>query len=246
MNCVFGVRADAIEAYRTKYPELADRFKFISTWVDPDVFFPATDSARRRLRESLGGRLGIRESDRVLISVGRLDSQKNPLLLIEGFALLAQECPDVKLIIVGDGVLREQIQERIACHRLADRVTLAGLRPPREVADLLRLADCFVLTSAYEGMPMCVLEALGCGIPVVTTRVGEVERVVRLGENGEILSQPTPENLKQSLKNCLARAASYRGDACRAAVSDFVPDKVLQPVYEQYRRLGQLYAEQQH
>jgi glycosyltransferase involved in cell wall biosynthesis len=245
MSCVFGVRADAIEAYRMKYPELADRFRFISTWVDPDVFFPASDIARKQLRESLGAQLGVRVGERIVISVGRLDSQKNPLLLIEGFALLAQECPDVRLIIVGDGALREQIQERIAHHRLADRVTLAGLRPSHEVADLLRLADCFVLTSAYEGMPMCVLEALGCGIPVVTTRVGEVGRVVRLGENGEILSEATPENLKQSLQSCLDRAASYRGDACCAAVSDFVPDKVLQPVYEQYRRLAHRHAAQQ-
>ena len=240
MTSVFGVRADAIEAYRGKYPELADRFRFIPTWMDPDLFFPATDTARQRLQESsVGAALGIRAGQQIVITVGRLDSQKNPLLLIDGFALLAHKRPDLRLIVVGDGVLRNEVQARIAHHGLSERVVLAGLRPPREVADLLRLSQCFVLTSAYEGMPMCVLEALGCGIPVVTTRVGEVERVVMPGINGEILPAAVAQSLAQTLERCLAQAASYRGEACLAAVSEFVPKKVLQPVYEQYRRLAQ-------
>jgi glycosyltransferase involved in cell wall biosynthesis len=236
MDSVFGVRADAVEAYREKYPELAARFRFIPTWMDPDVFFPASRARRLQLRHSLGASLGIGPHDRVFISVGRLDSGKQPLLLLDGFALLAQRHAEVKLLLVGDGALRQQIEARIGHHGLAGRVVLGGLRPAREVADFLRLSDCFVLTSAYEGMPMCVLEALGCGIPVVTTRVGEVERVVRPGVNGEILSALTPQSLAQSLEECLAH--SYGPEACIAAVSDFVPKKVLQPVYEQYRRLA--------
>ena len=207
--------------------------------MDPDLFFPATDRARQRSLESpVAAVLGIRAGEQIVITVGRLDSQKNPLLLIDGFALLAHKRPQVRLIVVGDGVLRNEVQARIAHHGLTDRVVLAGLRPPREVADLLRLSQCFVLTSAYEGMPMCVLEALGCGIPVVTTRVGEVERVVTPGINGEILRDAAPQSLAQSLENCLAQAATYRGKACLAAVLEFVPKKVLQPVYEQYRRLA--------
>jgi glycosyltransferase involved in cell wall biosynthesis len=72
-------------------------------------------------------------------------------------------------------------------------VLFAGLRTPAQVADLLRLSDCFALTSAYEGMPMCVLEALGCGIPVVSTRVGEIARVVRPGVTGELVAPRAPE-----------------------------------------------------
>lgn len=237
MNSVFGVRADNIKVYRDRYPNMAERFRFIPTWMDPDVFYPATEIVRKRLRELLGARLGFKGGERVIISVGRLDTSKNPLLLVEGFALVARNVPDVRLIVVGDGVLRNEIQERISKLCLGDRVIMTGLRSSHEVADLLRLSDCFVLTSAYEGMPMCVLEALGCGIPVVTTRVGEVERIVKPGINGEILSEATPEGLKESLERCLANMATYRGDACLSSVSDFVPNKVLQPVYEQYRRL---------
>jgi glycosyltransferase involved in cell wall biosynthesis len=221
---VFGVREDAVEAYRSQYPELADRFRFIPTWMDPDLFFPARDAPRR--------------AERIVASVGRLDSQKNPLLLVDGFALLARRRADVRLMLIGDGVLRGEVEARIAHHGIGERVVLAGLRPPREVAGLLRASDCFALTSAYEGMPMCVLEALGCGIPVVSTLVGEVERVIKPGITGELLAEASPESLAAALESCLARPGAYTAEACVAAVSEYVPKKVLQPVFEHYRRLA--------
>jgi len=232
MDSVYGVRSDAVAAYRAKYPQFASRFQFIPTWMDPDIFFPAGATLRAQLRESLG----IGPHERVCISVGRLESGKQPLLLLDGFALLAKRDPQARLVLVGDGALWRQIEARTGEHGLAGRVTLTGLRPAREVADLLRLSDCFVLTSAYEGMPMCVLEALGCGIPVVTTRVGEVERVVRPGINGEVLAEATPDSVADALQTCLVRG--YRAERCVSAVSEFVPKKVLQPVFEHYRRLA--------
>jgi len=223
-SSVFGVRADAVEAYRVRYPQLAERFRFIPTWMDPDLFYPARDPAPR--------------AERTVISVGRLDSQKNPLALVDGFALLARQRTDVRLMLIGDGVLRKEVEARIAAHGIGKRVVLAGLRPPREVAGLLRTSDVFALTSAYEGMPMCVLEALGCGIPVVSTRVGEVERVVKPGITGELVVDAAPESVAQALSKVLSRPQAYERQDCMAAVADYVPKKVLQPVFENYRRLA--------
>lgn len=238
MASVFSVRADAVEAYRLQYPRLAERFRFIPTWMDPELFYPAGAAGRRALRASLGAGLGIRPGDRVLVSVGRIDSGKRPGLLLEGFALLAKADPRLKLLLVGDGALRRDLEARVAGHGLGGRVLFAGLRPPREVADLLRLCDVFVLTSAYEGMPMCVLEALGCGLPVVSTRVGEVERVVRPGVTGELIAAAAPESVAQALGRVLSGPDAYTSDACAAAVAEYVPKKVLQPVFEHYRRLA--------
>src|SRR3954469_990215 len=238
MASVFGVRADAVEAYRLQYPRLAERFRFMPTWMDPEVFSPAAPSEKRELRAALGGALGIGQDDRVLVSVGRLDSGKRPLLMVDGFARLARVRPELKLLLVGDGALRRDIEARAAAHGLLGRVVLAGLRTPRQVADLLRLSDCFVLTSAYEGMPMCVLEALGCGIPAVSMRVGEVERVVRPGITGELIADATPESVADSLSRVLSKRDAYTRSACIAAVADYVPNKVLAPVFEEYRRLA--------
>jgi glycosyltransferase involved in cell wall biosynthesis len=238
MASVFGVRADAVEAYRTQYPRLAERFRFIPTWTDPEVFAPAAPAEKSELRASVGSGLGIRPDDQVLISVGRLDSGKRPLLMVDGFARLVRARPQLKLVLVGDGALRRDVEARAAEHGLSGRVLLAGLRTPRQVADLLRISDCFVLTSAYEGMPMCVLEALGCGIPAVSTRVGEIARVVKPGVTGELIDTADPEGIAFALSQVISRPESYTARACVAAVADYVPDKVLAPVFEQYRRLA--------
>jgi glycosyltransferase involved in cell wall biosynthesis len=235
---VFGVRAEAVEAYRLDYPAIADRFHFIPTWMDPDLFHPAGSARREELRRSFQGVFGLSAEDEVLVSVGRLDQQKDPMLLLESFALVNRTRPATRLIVVGDGVLRPALADRTQALGLNGRVAFAGMRSPSEVAELLQLADAFLLSSAYEGMPMSLLEALGCGVPVVTTGVGEVGRVVRHGINGKIVHGRSPGAFARAVLDLLARRDACCGEPCTDAVRDYVPHKVLVPVYENYRMLA--------
>jgi glycosyltransferase involved in cell wall biosynthesis len=212
--------------------------EFIPTWMDPEVFHPADAGHRRALRDELLNELGFSASSRVLIYVGRWDSQKDPLRLLRAFRALLSEGRDVALVLVGDGVLRGELQAFVRSHGLQRRVALAGPRPQPRVADWLRAVDLFVLSSAYEGMPMSVLEALGSGLPVATTDVGEVRRVVRPGVNGEIAGSRSVEDLVRAVADCLDRLDTYAGAPCTDAVADYVPHKVLAPVYETYRALA--------
>src|SRR5690606_6543323 len=182
--------------------------------------------------------LGFGRDDFVLLTVGRLDRQKNPLLLLEAFARLASSMPDAKLAFVGDGVLRGELADRIGQLRLAGRVQVCGVKPASEVARYLHAADLFVLSSAYEGMPMCVLEALGSGLPVVSTNVGEVARVVRPGVNGELVQEHDAQALAHAIAECRSRLEHYRGDPCREAVQQYTPQRVLMPLFDNYRRLS--------
>ena len=238
LDSAFFVRADAVEACAMRYPVLAERFRFTPTWMDPEIFFPLPPDERATLRERLFHPHGARDSDRVLITVGRLDTQKDPLLLAAAFAELSRVASDVRLIFIGDGVLRAQTEERLRSLGLLDRVTFTGLLPPPVVAQYLNAADLFVLASAYEGMPMAVLEALGCGLPVCTTDVGEVRRAVTSGVNGEIVPERTPAALARGLALCLERLHAYRGRPAVEAASVFVPAKVLEPFYANYRTLA--------
>ena len=113
-----------------------------------------------------------------------------------------------------------------------------GVLPPAAVAEHLNAADLFVLSSAYEGMPISVLEALGCGLPVCATDVGEVRRVVASGINGEIVAERTPQALARSIQQCLANLDRYRGPPAIDAARPFVPSNVLRPIYENYLRLA--------
>jgi glycosyltransferase involved in cell wall biosynthesis len=235
---VFCVRADAVAAYRESFPNIADRFRFTATWMDPELFHPVSDARRGELRQMFQRTLGLSPGEEVLASVGRLDQQKDPLLLVEAFARINAVRRNTRLIIVGDGVLRSAIVARIKALGLDASVVFAGLRSPQEVADLLQIADAFLLTSAYEGMPMSVLEALGCGVPVVTTKVGEVRRVVHSGLNGQVVDDRSPEAFARAALELLSRGDACRGTPCVEAVQEYVPQRVLAPVYENYRRLA--------
>jgi glycosyltransferase involved in cell wall biosynthesis len=234
----FFVRSDAVESYRRRYPHMENRFRFTPTWVESEIFNPLPTAAREQLRTRLLGPLGVQPDDRVLITVGRLDRQKDPLLLMAAFAELCRGRPNLRLVFVGDGVLRAETEDAARRLGIADRVIFAGLKPPAEVAGYLNASDLFVLSSAYEGMPISLLEAMACGLPACSTDVGEVRRVVTDGVNGRIVAERTASSLARGLADCLDRLEYYRGEPALSGARPFTPEKVLGPLYENYRRLA--------
>lgn len=204
---VFCVRQSAVHRYVTRDPSLTGRACFIPTWVDTTVFAPAQASGEspRQIRRDVFGKLGIARTARLLISVGRLDHQKAPLLLLEAFRAVLRTRGDVHLAIVGDGILRRKVENACAANDLKGRVTTLGARPASEIVRLLRASDLFVLASAYEGMPIAMLEALATGVPVVGTDVGEVRLILREGVNGRIAARRTPEALAGAIHQALAQ-----------------------------------------
>ncbi len=236
-SSVYCVREEAVTRYKTENPSLSDKFKFQSTWMDPEIFYPVEEFERIALRERLGGELGIPADKKWLVAVGRLDYQKAPLLMVRALAKAISSRPDVHLIWIGEGVLRDNMLKEISASGLVDNVTLAGLLDPEQVADINRAADIFVMSSAYEGMPIALIEAMACGLPVVTTDVGEVRRLVSSGINGEICPADDAGELALALIRCIDSCQQYRGGASIETASRYTPKCVLGPVYANYRRL---------
>lgn len=141
--------------------------------------------------------LGLGEDDFVVIQVARLDPIKDHRTAVAAVARVRESHPDVKLLIVGDGPERDAIASMIVAHGVDESVRMLGTR--RDVADLLGVADAFLLTSLSEGIPLTVIEALAAGVPVVTTDVGGVGEV--LGEPPVGLTAPAgdPEKLASAL-----------------------------------------------
>lgn len=102
-----------------------------------------------------------------LVAIGRLVAQKNYAVLLSAFAQLAPRHPNARLLILGEGELRADIEARIEQLGLGEVVELAGSRP--NPFGYLARADVFVSSSDFEGFPMVHLEALACGVPVVAT-----------------------------------------------------------------------------
>ncbi|MEM9403030.1 MAG: glycosyltransferase family 4 protein [Pseudomonadota bacterium] len=232
---VFCVHRNAVASYNETFSDVATNFDFVPTWMNPDVFFPADGAMLEAERTQLESEQGIRGDARLITFVGRIDKQKNPERLIQAFATVADADNHAHLLVIGDGVLKPDLERDVEKLGLTGRVTLTGILANDLVARRLRVSDVLLLASDYEGMPRCVVEALGCGVPVVTTDVGEVRKVVHHGVNGFVDESFTPEALAADTLRCLGDLQRYRGEPCTEAVESYRPKVVLDPVYNKYR-----------
>lgn len=236
-NAVFSVHEDAVTDYTKRFSTIKERFSFLPTWMDPEIFHPA-EGDKSGLKGVVFGRYGFGRDDFILVFVGRIDRQKNPEMLVDAFALAMRSHPELCLLIIGDGILRRSVEQRIDALGLRDRIKLAGVLSAGDVALHMRASDGLALSSRYEGMPRCVVEALGCGVPVVTTNVGEVRKLVFSGVNGEVSADDSPEAFAESLRALIERRPVYDSAQCVRAVETFTPTIVLQTLYDTYRALS--------
>lgn len=237
-DAVWCVRESGVRTLQQRYPARAQNIRFIPTWVDGEHFYPVDAAARSLLRRQLAVDHGLDEAAAWVITVGRLDTQKDPQLMLQAFARQCAAGRQLELLFVGDGVLRSGLEQEALKLGVGQHVHFLGLRAPSEIADFLRSADVFALSSAYEGMPMALLEALGSGLPAVVTDVGEVRRVVQPGVNGEIAPTGNLSAFSEALGRVVEMNEVWRGEPAIRAVDEYRPEKVLAVAYDSYRRLG--------
>ncbi len=141
--------------------------------------------------------VGLAEDAKIVGAIGRLVPIKNIPLLLEAAALARQHDEDIRVVIIGDGELRAELEARIKELNLTDAVTLVGWLP-----DLLGVyadLDAFVLSSDNEGTPVALIEAMAAGCPVIATRVGGVGDLVDDGETGRLVPPGDREALAKAL-----------------------------------------------
>lgn len=228
---VYTVSSNTLEDYWRRYAAIPEKFAFVPTFVD-DAIFSLSNEPKARLRAQLCARMpGMNARAAWVLFVGRLQPQKAPERVIDAFALLLKEYPGAQLIMLGEGNLRPAVEQRVRRHGLTECVHLLGATDQALLPAYYRAADVLLLASNFEGMPMCALEALACGLPVVSTRVGEIERVVVPGVTGEISREQSAECLVEALLCVLRRPTAYDPWRCLAAVQPYSPARVLAPIY---------------
>jgi glycosyltransferase involved in cell wall biosynthesis len=126
---------------------------------------------------SLRSELGIPDAVCVIGSVGRLHPDKDPVNLVRALDHLdPSDRERLHLLIVGDGECRDEVERFIADRSLARHVTMTGER--HDILALLRAMDAFALPSRTEGLPIAILEAMSCGLPIIATAVGGIAAAV--------------------------------------------------------------------
>lgn len=207
----------------------AAKVKVIANGVDLEQF---REAEPKDLSE-----FGVPTGAKVVLSVGRLDPQKDPLCLLAAFSEVARKSESAHLLFVGDGPLRGELATRIAKSPLRDRIHLAGWQ--RDVPGILKSTDAFALSSRYEGMPNAVLEAGAAGVPVVATEAEGVAEIVENGERGWLVGIGDQSGLAEALTEALSdsEVAQNRASQLQSVISEkFTWDQVAS-------RYDQLYCD---
>lgn len=174
---------------------------------------PARIEDRGKRKAALG--LGFHKP--LVLSIGNLKPQKNPADFVAMAQRVCARHPETEFVFVGDGPLRQRLEFQIIAHGLANRVKLAGWR--RDTAELLALADVFVMTSLWEGLPRALVEALKSGVPAVCYAADGVVDVLEDGANGYVVAPRDVNALADRVCSLLEDDAKRRELGRRAAAS---------------------------
>lgn len=138
-----------------------------------------------------------------LVCVGRLSEQKGHLLLLEAASRLAAEGLPFKLVFVGDGPLRPQIETLIARQGLQDHIEITGWASNNQVQQHILASRALVLPSFAEGLPVVIMEALALGRPVISTYVAGIPELVEPGTCGWLVPPGSVESLTEAMRAAL-------------------------------------------
>jgi len=140
------------------------------------------------------------ERDKTIVSVGRLDANKNQALLIRAFSRLAEEYPEYKVILYGEGKDKKKLESIIKELNMEGKVLLAGATS--DVVNAIQKASAFVLTSNTEGMPNALIEAMALGLPVISTDCpcGGPKDLIKNKDNGILIPVNDEEALTEAIR----------------------------------------------
>jgi len=175
----------------------SEKITVIENGVDTDLFKPFSKLECRH-------KLKLPETRPIVLSVGHLKEVKGFDLLIDAIARLRHTVPDVLLVIVGEGVYRKRLEKQIAKANLQDNVWLVGSRPHADLPFWYSAADLFCIASSSEGWPNVLLEALGCGLPVVAPRAWSAPEIVKDGTG--LLVERSPEAFARAMEEAVHKS----------------------------------------
>ena len=191
-----------------------------------------------RNRHDVRKELGIDEHDFLLASIGRLAPQKGLETLILALPDILRRNPRARLVLVGEGPLRSELEAGLEGSGLASAVRFLGFR--RDVGEILSASDVVIAPTLREGLSISVLEAMAMGKPIVTTAIGSNLELIEDGVSGLLVPPNDPARLAEAILRVEADpvSASRYGDAARQRFDlEFTEQVMKQSVWSLYRQL---------
>ena len=171
-----------------------EQYCVIYSGMDVDAY---RDAGRHRAR--VRSRFGLAEDDIVVAKVARLFPLKGHRFVLQAAARTVRRFPKLKLLFVGDGVLRSGLAHQAVDLGIGDRVVFAGLVPPEEIPEIIGATDAVVHASLREGLARVLVQALLCEKPVVTFDLDGAPEVIVDGETGRLVEAESVDGLSEAL-----------------------------------------------
>jgi glycosyltransferase involved in cell wall biosynthesis len=234
MSCfahrVVGVSEDTsrnLVRYEKIHPS---KIETIPNGIDGAIFSIQIDKRRKRRELGLGG-------DGPILGVGaRLVEQKGITYLLRAMPEIVKHCPEVTLVVAGEGPLESSLKTEAEHLRLGSSVRFIGVR--LDMPELLNLFDVYIQPSVWEGLPMSLLEAMAAGCPIVATNVGGVSAAIETGVNGVLVSPADPDALAREIVHLLSRT-ELRQKYAEAGLRAFRDQYTAEKMTRSYERLYQ-------
>ncbi|MBF2719722.1 glycosyltransferase [Psychrobacter sp. NG254] len=221
------VSQSAVEEFINKGAVKPGRMITIANGIDTDKF-KFNDSSRIKLRSQLSI-----NNEKVILAVGRLDAAKDYSNLLNAITLLKIERQDFKVFIVGDGPYKDTLYKLTKDLKIDSCVRFLGVR--NDVKELMSAADIYVMSSAWEGLPMVILEAMACERLIVATDCGGISEAV--GSQGLLVESKNETVLAQALDKALRLSDVERSNIGAAARKRIIDHYSLDANVEAYLNL---------
>jgi glycosyltransferase involved in cell wall biosynthesis len=205
--------------YTARVPDRNKRFHLFPTAIDVEQFRPLPNFDRAAARNELG----LPADGKMVLFVGRLSWRKGVDLVVKAFSAVASKVPHVFLAIVGIGEDREALQALARDLKVSDRVYFLGKLPhlpSPEMPRLFNCADVSLVASLQESLALVITEALACGTPVISTRVGIAPEVIRNGVTGFLLESREPAEMAGRIREILLEK-TYDSAQCVAVAQPY-------------------------
>lgn len=178
----------------------------LHTGIDPSFFRNLESKDRLRLKWNL------RKDDLVVLTVCNLVKHKGVHVLIEALGDLQKCMPNsrIRLLVVGEGPEERNLKKQSSNLGLGENAIFLGSRTRKELLELYNIADLFVLASYSEGLPFVLLEAMACETMCISTPVGDIGKVIRMGYNGFLVKTGDSTDLADRMKEALSLQAERK------------------------------------
>lgn len=154
-------------------------------------------------KKELRKRLRMKDDEKIIIFVGRLHEVKGISYLIEAMNIVVKKNQKTRLLLIGTGKSRSYLQSLVEQLNLEEYISFIGTVPNDKVLEYMAASNVLVLPSLSEGFPVVLLEAMASGLPIVATRVGGLQEIIKDGTNGFLVEPKKPKELAEKISMIL-------------------------------------------